>query len=80
MTDQAGLPSAADLDAVNAELAARSATAPTAKDVHDAVVAGLTAPAQKPDLTPGPDLDAAIAYIESKGFPHDKAVEIFLRQ
>jgi hypothetical protein len=76
MTDETGLPSGADLDAAAAEQATGQATAP-AKDAHDAVLGDLTKPApQKPDLTPGPDTDAAIAYVENKGYTHEAAIKI----
>ena len=89
MTDENGLPSQADLDAVNAELMSEANTAPAAvtrkeppaapaspaKAAHDAMLSGMTA-AQKPDLTPGPDAEAAIAYVMSKGYEREAAQRI----
>jgi hypothetical protein len=57
MTEQPGVPSAADLDAVNAELAAEKATAP-AKDAHDAVMTNLTAKPQMQQEQQSPDVPA----------------------
>jgi hypothetical protein len=31
---------------------------------------------QLPELTPGPDTDAAIAFVEAKGYPKEKAIQI----
>jgi len=76
MTDQSNLPAKSELDALKTGIGAGQAAAP-AKAAHDAVLGDLTKTApQKPDLTPGPDTDAAIAYVEAKGYSHDMAIEI----
>jgi hypothetical protein len=76
MPQNDGLPSSADLDAVASEQQVQEATS-SAKDAHDSVIGDLTKPVpQKPDLTPGPDADAAIAYVEAKGYSHNAAIDI----
>jgi hypothetical protein len=76
MPDQTNLPTEAELEALKTNIGAGQATAP-AKAAHDAVLGDLTKAApEKPDLTPGPDTDAAIAYVEAKGYSHRTAIEI----
>lgn len=53
---EAGLPSAADLDAVNAELELANKTA-GAKAAHDVLIADLTAPASGAPQPPPPVID-----------------------